>query len=101
MSISNLMQPMENDKQEILRIFSELKVKINENTYEINNLAKEIDELKETTEMDHDELLRLLVMRDFFWKIAIKTGVPLMFIMFGIGWAVGKFAQHISSVLGT
>lgn len=49
---------------------------------------------------DHDELLRMLVTRDFFWKIIVKIGVPMLFVMFGIGWGVGKFAQHISSALG-
>jgi hypothetical protein len=63
-------------------------------------LIREFDELQDIIHEDHEELTRLLMTRDFFWKIVIKTGLPLMFLMFGIGWGVGKFAQHISTALG-
>ncbi len=76
----------------------QLQVNDIENRYDV--IIHMLNELKTEHKNDHDELSRLLVTRDFFWRIIIKTIIPLMFVIFGIGWMTGKYAQHIASALG-
>ncbi len=59
-----------------------------------------LGEVRKEQKIDHSELMRLLVTKEFFWNIVIKVGLPLMFILFSIGWTLGRFSQHIAIAMG-
>lgn len=92
--------PMNGCEQNVLFHIAQLSSEIHELSYQVNSLVKKVEDIERIIDADHLELTKLLLTRDFFWRIVVKIGLPLMFSMFAIGWALGKYAQHFNKIIG-
>lgn len=91
---------MNESEQNVLFHIAQVRSEIHELSYQINTLVKKVEDVERVIDADHLELTKLLMTRDFFWRIVVKIGLPLMFSMFAIGWALGKYAQHFNKIIG-